>query len=276
MHRIEDLREFARRRGVRNLLRVAITPYQRLQSLRLALFPIDFWRYAEFSYVLEAWEGSGPVIDLASPKALGGFMAANGAQVVSVDVHPLHAQELHVYREGNRPLSGIHASGIALPFADESFSFGFSVSVVEHIAGDGDRLAIGELARVLKPGSQLVVTVPVARKYEEIWHDTDTFGAQARDTDRGVFFCRLYDRDAFHERLLNIPSLEVESIEGVEVIDREWWERYQAATRSPRSLFAVARKLFDQSHARRQLASVNLQNAWVTNRGVAAITYRKQ
>ena len=48
----------------------------------------------------------------------------------------------------------------ALTYGDEVFDRVFSVSVVEHIPGDGDVAAMHEIARVLKPGGVVCLTVP--------------------------------------------------------------------------------------------------------------------
>lgn len=62
-----------------------------------------------------------------------------------------------------------------LPFSDNSIDYAISVSTIEHVGigayGDaerdeqGDRLAIKEMARVLKPAGSLLVTVPFAAEY---------------------------------------------------------------------------------------------------------------
>ncbi len=49
-----------------------------------------------------------------------------------------------------------------LPFADSSFDVITCVSVLEHIVPGNDRLALREMARVLKPDGRLVVTFDVA------------------------------------------------------------------------------------------------------------------
>jgi SAM-dependent methyltransferase len=53
---------------------------------------------------------------------------------------------------------GIQANALALPFADGSFDRVVASEVLEHIPDD--LTAIGELARVLRPGGTMAVTVP--------------------------------------------------------------------------------------------------------------------
>jgi ubiquinone/menaquinone biosynthesis C-methylase UbiE/uncharacterized membrane protein YbhN (UPF0104 family) len=50
------------------------------------------------------------------------------------------------------------ASGVALPFADASFDFVYTIGVLHHMTGPGEQdRACAEIARVLKPGGTLVV-----------------------------------------------------------------------------------------------------------------------
>jgi len=50
-----------------------------------------------------------------------------------------------------------------LPFADESIGCASAVALLEHLDDDGE--AVGELARVLRPGGRVWVTVPHAYRY---------------------------------------------------------------------------------------------------------------
>jgi SAM-dependent methyltransferase len=69
--------------------------------------------------------------------------------------------------------AGIVADGLTLPFAGASFDRIIAAEVLEHIRPD--RAAIAELARVLRPGGTMAVTVP--RWYPELinWALSDDY-----------------------------------------------------------------------------------------------------
>ena len=46
-----------------------------------------------------------------------------------------------------------------LPFADETFDYVYSISVLEHMAKGEDVMAVKEMSRVLKKGGTMLVTV---------------------------------------------------------------------------------------------------------------------
>jgi SAM-dependent methyltransferase len=54
--------------------------------------------------------------------------------------------------------TAVNGDALALPFADRSFDRVIAAEVLEHVVDDGAALA--ELARVLRPGGTLAVTVP--------------------------------------------------------------------------------------------------------------------
>ena len=84
------------------------------------------------------------------------------------------------------------ADGRRLPFPDESFDHAYSISVLEHIGGDGDADALNELARVVRPGGRIVVTLPYDDVYSEDWRDSNVY-VDHGGRDGKHFFGRWYD-----------------------------------------------------------------------------------
>ena len=87
----------------------------------------------------------------------GGFLpglAELGEEVAAVDLDPAAASRCH--RRG--PGAGLAADGQRLPFRDGSFDLVCLFDVLEHL--DDDRAALGEAARVLRPGGLCFLSVP--------------------------------------------------------------------------------------------------------------------
>jgi SAM-dependent methyltransferase len=72
---------------------------------------------------------------------------------------------------------GVRADATRLPFADRSFDRVIASEVFEHIVDDA--AAFGELARVLRPGGVLAVTVPTEWPEKVCWRLSDDYHAPA-------------------------------------------------------------------------------------------------
>ena len=80
--------------------------------------------------------------------------------------------------------------------------------MLEHIVEPGDEQALRELARVVKPGGRVFLTLPYALEEREDWRDAPAYRDHGGDGGR-FFFQRWYD-DARVDRLLGAaPDLEV-------------------------------------------------------------------
>lgn len=176
-------------------------------AAKALLLPVEYIRCAEFRYVLTQLRVARgmTVLDLGSPKMLSLFMAARiGAQVVATDLVDYFIAEYAVYaraalRDGES-FAMETQDGQALTYADESFDRVFSVSVIEHIPGEGDTAAMHEIARVLKPGGLASITVPYSEKgYRE------AFGSEYWTNAPDAFNYRTYDRPTLRSRLLDGP-----------------------------------------------------------------------
>ncbi len=111
-----------------------------------------------------------------------------GAHVVASDL--AHGELLEVgrigyaMREDNEiddgvSLSAARSDATRLPFPDATFDRIIASEVLEHIPADGD--AFAELARVLKPGGMLAVTVPSFLPERLCWALSDDYHAPAAE-----------------------------------------------------------------------------------------------
>ncbi|GEM_PF-1612236 len=247
-------------------------------ALRLALCPVDFWRYFEFGAALSVYRGESPVLDVGSPKLLARVWAQHfGAEVWATDIVPGVLEECGAYGRGLRrgAILGRVVDAAAMDFADESFPFVCSISVVEHIAGEGDSRALQEIARVLRPGGRAVVTVPYVPRYAESWRDRDPYGRQIRDAAGRVFFSRYYDRDAIQERLVLPSGLSLISLQAWQERRDGWYNAYIRRTACPLHPAAMITKALDPLWARTQVEPVPDASRGVSRHGLAALVFAK-
>lgn len=75
------------------------------------------------------------------------------------DVTGLDSNDLAIAYCKSKGLGAVRRGDIcALPFADRTFDFVLATDVIEHV--DDDSAALGELARVLRPGGKVLIAVP--------------------------------------------------------------------------------------------------------------------
>jgi SAM-dependent methyltransferase len=187
------------------------------EAVRRVWMPLDIDRVAELPWTGRMVTAAAPtrVLDLASPKLLALWLAHHTpAAVVATD---LWSTEVDRWRRlvraadpsgrRYRRLTLETADGTALPYPDESFDVAYSVSVIEHIPGEGDGRAMSELTRILRPGGLLILTFPFRQHLEEEWVERDVYGEKYRGDP--LFFCRHYSSDAIQERLIAGRPIDV-------------------------------------------------------------------
>jgi SAM-dependent methyltransferase len=185
--------------------------YLREAVIRIVV-PLDPSRYLELPETQREL-GLGPggrVLDLASPKLLAVVLARAGAEVVSVDQLESEVVAWRKLAAGEPRLQLEVGDGRALRFEDASFDAAYSVSVLEHIPEPGDEEALRELARVVRPGGRVVVTLPYARTYREDWRDAPVYANQG-GTEGRHFFQRWYDDTRVQRLVAAVPALELVS-----------------------------------------------------------------
>jgi SAM-dependent methyltransferase len=191
--------------------------------LRAALWRI--WMPLDVDRVVELpWAGSSVlsarprrVLDISSPKLLACWLADRGGvgEVVATDVWE---REIEDWRRLTGGMAGLRletADATRLPYEDASFDAAYSASVIEHIPGDGDALAMAELARVLRPGGVLALTFPYGREHADEFVEHDLYGE--RFTGTPLFFQRRYSAESVERRLLGGG--------GFTVLERGLWRK---------------------------------------------------
>jgi SAM-dependent methyltransferase len=202
---------------------------RRRQAAVRILVPLDPSRYLELPWALGALaaEPGERVLDLASPKLLAVELARRGVEVTSVDEFQAEIETWRRLTDGEPRLRFEVADGRALPFEDASLDHAYSISVLEHIAEDGDEQALRELSRVVRPGGRVAVTLPCAASYREDWRDRPEF-VDHGDVRGRYFFQRWYDDERLDRLVAAAPSLEVLSREIVRM-QPNWNEAYVRA-----------------------------------------------
>jgi ubiquinone/menaquinone biosynthesis C-methylase UbiE len=195
--------------GVRYLRRHG---YAREAVIRLVV-PLDPSRYLELPWALDRLGGlSGQtVLDLASPKLLAVTLARRGLRVTTLDQLE---SEIAIWRrlaEDDSGLQFVAGDGRAMPFEDASFDHATSISVLEHVAGDGgDATALGELVRCVRPGGKILVTLPYAAEAYVEYRKAPAYADHGERDERGrSFFQRWYDDAAVQQLVAAVPALEL-------------------------------------------------------------------
>ncbi|MBW3546754.1 MAG: class I SAM-dependent methyltransferase [Actinobacteria bacterium] len=123
------------------------------------------------------------LLDLGCGGGRHAFEAARrGARVVALDTDLgdlADVRALFAAMAAEGPLTAATTGGDALrlPFPDGAFDRVVAAEVLEHIEPDGD--ALTELARVLRPGGTIAVTVPAWLSERVCWALSDDYHAPA-------------------------------------------------------------------------------------------------
>lgn len=186
--------------------------YSREAVIRIVV-PLDPSRYLELPWALErlgARSGES-VLDLASPKLLSVALARRGVSVTALDQLESEIDTWRTLAEREPSLTFVVGDGRALPFADGSFDHATSISVLEHIAGEGgDASALGELARCVRPAGRVAITLPFASKaWVEYRKDPTYVDHGERDAYGRAFFQRWYDENAVARLVDGVATLEL-------------------------------------------------------------------
>ena len=159
------------------------------------------------------------VLDLGCGAGRHAFEAARrGGVVTAVD---LDLAELKHVRDVGDAEPSAHASAVngdalRLPFPDATFDRVIASEVMEHI-GD-DRAAAVELARVLRPGGTIAVTVPAWLPEKVCWALTDEYHAPFVEGGH----VRIYTRDGLRD-VLSAAGLHPSTSHRAHALHSPYW-----------------------------------------------------
>lgn len=218
--RLADYYWFSLMLGARSL----IGPVPR-DALARIVNPLSYPRLIEFASVMRHMaphqSDTRTLLDIGSPKLPSLLLAHRSrATVYATDIRPYFIRSHRHFLErlghaadiGRRLfLETQDATGLTYP--DAMFDAVFSISVIEHIPGNGDSRAMREIARVLKPGALVSLTVPFsAAGYRETYVRRDVYERQ-RQASEPVFYQRHYDKAALYDRLIAPSGLRVVAVD---------------------------------------------------------------
>lgn len=180
-------------------------------GLDLLLTPVSIVRYWEFPFLLgNLRQPPGKCLDVASPRLVTYYVARysqpDSIRVLNPDESDAILTASLAKRIGLRSIE-VEAQPASVLLGDTAkYDSIWSISVLEHISGNGDTDAIRAMYEALAPGGRIVVTVPVDRRPWDEYRKEDVYGLGLTRTDRGFFFQRWYDETTLAERLIHPVS----------------------------------------------------------------------
>lgn len=214
---------FGLRLGLANLLRSGLRLGMK-KTLGKILQPINsYTRFPEYYLMghhlqqyLQRFSSAhkARILDVSSPKCFGLYLAFYfDIEIHLTDIYEPAVEECEILWKAIKD----HAKGKAvfsvqdaraLKYPQEAFDAVYSMSVIEHVAGEtGDSQSLQEMIRVLKPCGLLLVTVPSGQRYIE--QDRVGFEGAAHRTGTGdrYFYQRIYTPAAVETRIIKaVPN----------------------------------------------------------------------
>ena len=186
--------------------------FRRWAEMQLA--PItSFPRLAEFEFAerfLDLRPGLS-LLDLASPKIFGLVLSRRfslDAWLTDIWEEEVSAWKAWAESAGwaDPKLRFEACDARRTDFPDKSFDRVVSISVLEHIEGDGDSSAMREMGRVLKPGGIAVVSIPFSRRFKMKMTRSRIYGVE-NPGKKEQLFLRVYDQQTLEQRILRPSGL---------------------------------------------------------------------
>lgn len=181
-------------------------------------FPIAHYdpfliRYGEYRFTMDVlpFRPGETVLDVGCERNIFLlYLASRGLKATGVDLNPQVWQDLkktkkRVERATSQRLKVTFKAQDAtqLSLKPDSVDKVIAISSIEHMfseRGHGDQLAIESIARVLKPGGMVALTLPMS--------NGDPFHEEPIGDERFAGPYRIYTPEAVRERILSHPDLE--------------------------------------------------------------------
>jgi SAM-dependent methyltransferase len=182
------------------------------ESFPIATYDPYLVRYGEYRFVLEMLplHPGETILDVGCEKNIFLlYLAYRGVRALGVDLNQMVWKELRkrkkkVEQSTGRKLDLVFKADDAtqLSLEPESVNHVIAISSIEHMfsaRGDGDQLAMASIARVLKPGGLVAITLPTS--------NGGPFHEAPSGDERFAGPYRLYTPEAVEERILSQPDL---------------------------------------------------------------------
>lgn len=205
---------FAIKIGIRSILR-----RHYLIGLKQMLFPVSYWRFPIFNVVLNNIERDKKIriLDIGSPKLLSLYLAIQCVHTVYAtdlqDSDIFMRYNIH-FRDYNPDIVENYIveyqDARSLKYENEYFDVVYSISVLEHIPGNGDIAAMKEIRRVLKNEGKAIIEVPFTKEAKDEYMMQDIYDRSY--IGEPVFYQRHYDKNTIRARLIDESKMHVEKI----------------------------------------------------------------
>lgn len=174
----------------------------------LLLTPVHIVRYWEFPFALRNMPAfAGSYLDVGSPRLFSLYVASRRRtaqiRVINPDASDVAETASLVKALGLRNVAVERRAIAELAGETRRYDAIWSISVIEHIPGDGDHDAMAQMYELLGPGGRLLVTVPTDRRTWDEFRERDTYQLGVPHGAQGYFFQHWYDEQAIGERLVS-------------------------------------------------------------------------
>ncbi len=177
----------------------------------LLFFPMDSTRYFEFDFVWKTLNmlPAAKYLDVSSPRVIPLLYLCKHpklkAELINPDSNDYEITADFLDALGLSTRCKLQQMPIeAVPFKSASFDVITSISVLEHIPGNGS--ALRKMWELLKPGGKLILTVPCMAEATEQYISENEYGLLTPGEDGYTFWQLYYDSVILKEKIFPITG----------------------------------------------------------------------